>query len=50
MKFENGSNRNNVETKLSAYAEQQLMNSSDPFLTIVDRESLELILQELARR
>ena len=46
MKFENGSNRNNVETKLSAYAEQKLMNSSDPFLTIVDRESLEMILQE----
>lgn len=46
MKFENGSSRRNVHTKLSSYVEQNLMNSTDPFLTVVDRESLELILQE----
>ncbi|PCJ80164.1 MAG: hypothetical protein COA49_09275 [Bacteroidetes bacterium] len=46
MKFENGSNRRNVHTKLSSYVEQSLLESDDPFLTIVDRESLELILQE----
>lgn len=46
MKFENGSSRRNVHTKLSSYVEQNLMNSNDPFLTMVDRESLELILQE----
>ena len=46
MKFDNGSSRRNVHTKLSSYVEQKLMNSQDPFLTVVDRESLELILQE----
>lgn len=46
MKFENGTTTANVNNKLSAYVEQRLMGSSDPFLTIVDRESLELILQE----
>ncbi|MAO46765.1 MAG: hypothetical protein CL823_06400 [Crocinitomicaceae bacterium] len=46
LKFENGSNVRNVHTKLSAYVEQNLMGSHDPFLTIVDRESLEMILQE----
>ncbi len=46
MKFDNGTTTANVNNKLSAYVEQSLMGSSDPFLTIVDRESLELILQE----
>ncbi|MBM72519.1 MAG: hypothetical protein CL847_07030 [Crocinitomicaceae bacterium] len=46
MKFNNGTTTANVNNKLSAYVEQSLMDSSDPFLTIVDRESLELILQE----
>ena len=46
MKFENGTTTANVQNKLSAYVEQSLMGSADPFLTIVDRESLELILQE----
>jgi len=46
MTFKNGSNRPNVNTKLSSYVEQNLMSSTDPFLVIVDRESLEMILQE----
>ena len=46
MKFENGSNRNNIHTKVSSYVEQKLMSSSDIFLKVVDRESIDLILQE----
>ena len=46
MKFDNGSTRVNIDTKLSAYVEQNLLASTDPFLTVVDRESLNLILQE----
>ena len=46
MKFENGSYRHNIHTKISSYVEQQLMASEDPFLKVVDRESLEMILQE----
>jgi len=46
MKFENGSNRRNINTKLSSLVEERLLNSKDPFLVVVDRESLELILQE----
>jgi tetratricopeptide (TPR) repeat protein len=46
MKFENGSNRRNVHNKVSSYIEQELMSSTDPFLTVVDRESIDLILQE----
>lgn len=46
MKFDNGTTTVNVQNKLSAYVEQRLIDSSDPFLTIVDRESIELILQE----
>jgi tetratricopeptide (TPR) repeat protein len=46
MKFENGSNRRNINTKLSSIVEELLLNSNDPFLMIVERESLELILQE----
>jgi curli biogenesis system outer membrane secretion channel CsgG len=46
MKFENGSNKNNIHTKVSSYVEQKLMSSSDIFLKVVDRESIEMILQE----
>lgn len=46
MSFKNGSNRRNISTKLSSYVEQNLMGSNDPFLVVVDRESIELILQE----
>lgn len=44
--FKNGSNRRNINTKLNSYVEQNLMGSSDPFLVVVDRESLDVILQE----
>ena len=46
MSFKNGSNRRNISTKLSSYVEQNLMGSNDPFLVVVDRESIDLILQE----
>jgi tetratricopeptide (TPR) repeat protein len=46
MSFKNGSNRRNISTKLSSYVEQNLMESNDPFLVVVDRESIDLILQE----
>ena len=46
MSFKNGSNRRNVNTKLNSYVEQNLMESTDPFLVVVDRESIDLILQE----
>ena len=46
MTFQNGSNRRNVNTKLYSYVEQKLMGSTDPFLVVVDRESIDLILQE----
>ena len=46
MSFKNGSNRRNINTKLSSYVEQNLMGSTDPFLVVVDRESIDLILQE----
>ena len=46
MNFKNGSNRQNIHTKLSSYIEQNLMGSEDPFLVVVDRESIEFILQE----
>ena len=46
MSFKNGSNRRNINTKLSSYVEQNLMESNDPFLVVVDRESIDLILQE----
>ena len=36
MKFENGTTTANIHNKLSAYVEQRLMGSDDPFLTIVD--------------
>ena len=44
--FKNGSSRINVEVKLQSLVEEALMGSSDPFLKVVDRESLAMILQE----
>ena len=43
--FKNGSSRLNVEVKLQSLVEEALMGSSDPFLKVVDRESLAMILQ-----
>ncbi len=44
--FKNGSSRVNLEVKIQSLVEQALMGSEDPFLRVVDRESLALILQE----
>ncbi len=44
--FKNGSSRLNLEVKIQSLVEQALMSSEDPFLKVVDRESLALILQE----
>ena len=44
--FKNGSSRLNLEVKIQSLVEQALMGSEDPFLKVVDRESLALILQE----
>lgn len=46
VEFKNGSSRLNLEVKIQSLVEQALMSSQDPFLKVVDRESLALILQE----
>jgi hypothetical protein len=46
VEFKNATTRPNVEVKMQSLVEQSLMGSSDPFLKVVDRESLMLILQE----
>jgi hypothetical protein len=46
MEFKNGTTQPNVEVKLQALVEQALMGSKDPFLKVVDRESLSMVLQE----
>ena len=46
LDFKNGSSQLNMEIKIQSMVEQALMNSKDPFLKVVDRESLALILQE----
>lgn len=44
--FSNGSDRPNLETKVRSYVQQELTQSTDPFLKIVDRDNQELILRE----
>ena len=46
LPFENGTNRSGLDSKFRSYVEQALMQSSDPFLEVVDRENQALILQE----
>ena len=46
VEFKNGSSIVNLEVKMQSMVEQSLMGSDDPFLKVVDRESLALILQE----
>jgi len=46
LEFKNGSTRPNLEVKIQSLVEQALMSSDDPFLRVVDRESLSMILQE----
>lgn len=44
--FENGSDRAGMDTKFRSYVQQALLESSDPFLMLVDRENQDLMLQE----
>jgi tetratricopeptide (TPR) repeat protein len=46
VEFKNGSSLVNLEVKVQSMVEQRLMDTDDPFLKVVDRESLGLILQE----
>jgi len=46
VEVKDGSSKVNLEVKIQTLVEQALMNSTDPFLKVVDRESLSLILQE----
>ena len=46
VEFKNGSSLLNLEVKVQSMVEQRLMDTDDPFLKVVDRESLGLILQE----
>ena len=46
VEFKNGSSLVNLEVKMQSMVEQRLMTTDDPFLKVVDRESLGLILQE----
>lgn len=46
LEFKNGSTRPNLEVKIQSLVEQALMQTEDPFLRVVDRESLSMILQE----
>ena len=46
VEFKNGSSLVNLEVKVQSMVEQRLMETDDPFLKVVDRESLALILQE----
>ena len=46
VEFKNATTRPNVEVKMQSLVEQSLMGSTDPFLKVVDRESLMLIMQE----
>ena len=44
--FQNGSDRPNLENKFRTYVMQEVSNSTDPFLKVVDRENQQMILQE----
>lgn len=44
--FQNGSDRPNLENKFRTYVMQEVANSSDPFMKVVDRENQSMILQE----
>lgn len=44
--FQNGTNREGMETKFRSHVQQSLSKSTDPFLKVVDRENQAMILQE----
>ncbi|WP_306639931.1 CsgG/HfaB family protein [Sanyastnella coralliicola] len=46
LPFENSTIRNGLDAKVEAYALEALTGVDDPFLKIVDRDNIELILEE----
>jgi len=46
LPFENSTNQNGLDQKISAYALDALTNINDPFLKVVDRENMQLIINE----
>lgn len=44
--FENTTNKQNIETKISNYISNELSNLNDPFLRLVDRSNFEKIMNE----
>lgn len=46
LPFDNASNRSGLESGMAAYALEALTSVNDPFLKIVDRQNMELILEE----
>ena len=44
--FENASNKQQIETKISNYISNELSNLNDPFLRLVDRTNFEKIMNE----
>lgn len=46
LPFENSTPHDNLDTKISAYSLEALTSVKDPFLKIVDRDHMELILEE----
>ena len=46
LPFENSTGTNGLESKVEAYALEALIGVNDPFLKVVDRNNLELILEE----
>lgn len=46
LPFSNSTNKPGLDQKISAYALDALANINDPFLKVVDRENMELIINE----
>lgn len=46
MPFENSTLRNGLDSKVEAYTLEALTDVDDPFLKVVDRDNIELILEE----
>lgn len=46
LPFDNGTRVSGLEVKMSAYTLEALTGANDPFLKIVDRDNIELILEE----
>ncbi len=46
LSFENASNVSSLDTRMDAYALEALTSINDPFIKVVDRKNMELILEE----